>query len=78
MISASPSPVKPSPTRRFAVRFLGLLRQRPDGGVEHVVEHAHRGAHDFAERLEVECAPSSVNGFATNGVRLMLPRQQQP
>jgi hypothetical protein len=46
MISASPRPVKPRPMRRLAAASL-LLRQRPVGGVEHVVEHARR---QFDER----------------------------
>jgi hypothetical protein len=38
----------------LGLRFGMLLFQRPVGGVEHVVEHAHRGVDGLAEGGEVE------------------------
>ena len=55
-----------------------LLRQRPDGGVEHVVEHAHRDRRRPRRSASKSKRAFGVNGSRTNGVRLMLPRQQQP
>ena len=56
MSSASPSPVKPRPTRRLLDASFFCCAQRPRRHVEHVVQHAHGGVDHLAEALEVEGA----------------------
>ncbi len=54
MMSASPKPGEAEPDAALRLRLGVLLRQRPDGDVQHVVEHAHRRVDHFAQGVEVE------------------------
>jgi hypothetical protein len=38
----------------FVARFLGLLRQRPDRGIQHVIEHPRCRTNDARQRFEVK------------------------
>ena len=61
----------------LVVRLGLLLRQRPDGDVEHVVEHAHGDRATSAKAAASKLA-SAANGARTKRVRSIEPRQQQP
>ena len=77
MISASPSPVKPSPIRRFAIASA-----RCCGSGHGVTSSTLSSIRTATSHTRPKAAKSksalSVNGRLTNFVRSTEPRSQQP
>ena len=66
------------PDAALGHRLLLLLRQRPGGHLEHVVQHPHAPPRPCRRSRRSRTARSGVNGASTKRVRSTLPRSQQP
>ena len=78
MASVLPMPVKPT-NAALGHGLVALLRQRPEGDVQHVVERTHLQGHGLFKRFKVKrCGTARPKALRTKRVRMMGPRSQQP